>query len=232
MKRALASALTLLAITLAAGDGAAQEAQDVPAASAPAPAAAGLVRVHLRGYKSTAVARVYSHRPDDSWAMVCRTPCTVDAAPGTELRITLGSYEDEPHSFIVPSDAGPEVDVEVKPASVGPLVGGIVMMGGGGAFVLTGLLFLALADLGSSRNNDSVETTGFVLVGLGGASAAGGLVWLLSRSHEPRTYDRPTRRPSWGRSETLLGDVAASRPRDPTTSVPAPFTPLRFGFTF
>lgn len=67
------------------------------------------------------------------------------------------------------------MDLEVRPASVGPLVGGIVMMGSGGAFVLSGLLLLALADLssGSHIDNSGTKTAGWVCIGLGAAAAVG-----------------------------------------------------------
>ncbi|HSO34121.1 MAG TPA: hypothetical protein VLT33_16415 [Labilithrix sp.] len=247
MKRALASALVLLSVALTAGTAAAQEAAPQAAApqeaAPPGPAAvvvatastAPVVRVHFRSYRGKQHARVYAHRPDDSWATVCDLPCTVDSPVGTELRITIGNYEEEPHSFIVPGDVGPEMDVEVKPASVGPVVGGIVMMGTGGVFVLVGLVAIAIANAERSlRGADDLQTVGIVVTGIGAATAAGGLLWLLNRSHEPRTTEKPHRPGSrvYGRNETLLGDVAAARPRDPTSSVPAPLAPLRLGFTF
>ncbi len=124
-----------------------------------------------------------------------------------------GWYEEEPHSYIVPSDEGSEVSVEVKPASVGPLVGGIVMMGVGGAFVISGLFLLAVSDL-NTTGADQLKTAGYVITGIGAVSAVGGLLWLLNRSHEPRTTDGPIRQ-TYGRAETLLGDVAALRPARP-----------------
>ena len=241
MKRAGTLALALAAITLRSASASAQVEPTAPPDAAPStqevrPTVAGppasTVRLHLRSYRDKIGARVFSRRPDDSWIMVCATPCTVDVAAGTELRLTMGSYEDEPHSYIVPGDQGSEVNVEVKPASVGPLVGGIVMMGAGGAFAVVGLLMLSVAEIGRGASGDGFKTAGYVVLGIGAVSAVGGLLWLLNRSHEPRTYDSPTRRQVYGRAETLLGDVATLRPRDPSTSVPPPATPLRYGFTF
>ncbi len=133
----------------------------------------------------------------------------------------------------MPSDLGSEVDLEVRPASVGPLIGSIVLMGSGGAFVLSGLLFIALSDVTnssltggkpSSTNaevSSTYKTTGYVCIGIGAAAAVAGFVWLLSRSHEPQVNESPYREPDvYGRRETLLGDVAVATPRDPTTANP------------
>jgi hypothetical protein len=199
--------------------------------------------VHLHTLKNKGVARLYSKRADGAFTLVCASPCTADVAVNTELRITLGNNDDEPHTFTVTGDLGSEIDLEVKPASVGPLVGGIVMMGSGGVFILSGLLFLALADLTDSSSSiynksqtDGYATIGYVFIGLGAAAAVGGLVWLVTRSQEPRVTDSPyhpdNRQKAYGRNDTLLGDMASLKPRDGTTLTPPPFTPLRLGFSF
>jgi hypothetical protein len=36
----------------------------------------------------------------------------------------------------------------------------------------------------------------------------------------------------YGRGETLLGDIAVAKRRDPATSTPPPFTPLDLHFAF
>ena len=108
-------------------------------------------------------------------------------------------------------------------------------MGTGGAIAFVGLIAIAIANAERSiRGSDDLQTAGIVVTGIGVVTAAGGLLWLLNRSHEPRTNDKPHRPGShvYGRGETLLGDVAAARPRDPASAVPAPPAPLRVGFTF
>jgi hypothetical protein len=222
----------LLSVALSARPAAAQEA---PQEAAPVASSVPVVRIHFRTYHGKQHARVYAHRADDSWAVVCDAPCTIDSPVGTELRITIGNYEEEPHTFVVPGDVGPEMDLEIKPASIAPLVGGIVMMGTGGAVAFVGLIAIAIANAEHSlRGADDLQTVGIVVTGVGVATAAGGLLWLVNRSHEPRTNEKPHRPGSrvYGRNETLLGDVAAARPRDLTSAVPAAVAPLRLGFTF
>ena len=221
MKHIVFGGAALLTLMLGAGEAAAQDTEPPPASASPSPSPLpAVVRVHLRTYRDKSDARVYSRRLDNSWSLLCVLPCTADAPVGTELRVTMASSENEPHSYVVPGDLGPEMDLEVRPASVGPLVGGIVMMGSGGAFVLSGLLFLALADLskGSPVDNSGMKTAGWVCIGLGAAAAVGGLVWLLTRSHEPRIMDTPRRlaRPMVTAALTL-SSVTSPRPARETT---------------
>jgi hypothetical protein len=208
-------------------------AQEVPV---PAPGAP--VRVHLSTYRGKGTARLYIHRTDGSYTFVCASPCTADMAAHSELRVTLANNDEEPHTFAVPDDLGSEIDVEVRPASVGPLVGSIVLMGSGGAFMLSGAVFIALSDISyagasSARTPDGYKTIGYVMLGIGVGAAIGGLVWLLTRSHEPKVDGAPHRAPDvYGRRDTLLGDVAVQKPHDPTTSVLPQATPFELHFTF
>jgi hypothetical protein len=239
MKRrhlAVISTVAALALAMSAVDASAQEAAAPPA-----------VRVHVRTLKNKGTARLYIHRADGSYTLVCASPCTADLPGNSELRVTLANKDDEPHTFTLPSDLGSEVDLEVRPASSGPLIGSIVLLGSGGVFMLTGLAFIALSDFAHSgisgttsaaRDQDlasTYKTTGFVMLGLGAAAAVAGFVWLVSRSHEPQVIDAPYREREpgvYGRRETVLGDVALGRPRDPTSDTPLPFTPLQYGFSF
>jgi hypothetical protein len=244
MKRHSLAALTAFAFSCAALASTASDASAQQAPAAPAPAAS--VRVHLRTFKNKSTARMYIRRPDGSYTLVCASPCTADITGNSELRVTLANNDEEPHSFALPSDLGPEVDLEVRPASVGPFIGSIVLLGTGGAFVLSGLVFIALADVAgtssgsgysySGANRDlstTYKTTGYVMIGIGAAAAVAGFVWLLTRSHEPQVRDAPHREADvYGRGETLLGDVAVAKPRDPSLLVPAPSTPLQYGFSF
>ncbi len=239
LSTAVTAAVTVLALALTAPPASAQEQP----ATAPAPTAGG-VRLHVRTLKNKGTARVYIHRADGSYTLVCPSPCTADVPPNSELRVTLGAHEDEPHTFVVPADLGPEVDLEVRPPSVGPLIGSVVLLGSGGGLVLSGLLFIALSDVHygqvsssttqTSRDISSTyKTTGYVMIGIGAAAAVAGFVWFLSRSHEPQVLDSPHREPDvYGRRDTLLGDVALGKPRDATNLAPAPFTPLQYGFSF
>jgi hypothetical protein len=201
------------------------------------PAAGAPVRVHLRTFKGKGTARLFIHRTDGSYTFVCASPCTADMAAQSELRVTLANNDEEPHTFTVPSDLGPEIDVEVRPASAGPLIGGIVLMGSGGALVLSGALMIALSDIrvtGSTGRSvtDSYKTIGIVMMGIGAAAAAGGLVWLLTRSHEPKVDGAPHYPDVYGRRETVLFDVAVQKPCDPTTTILAPATPFELRFAF
>jgi hypothetical protein len=263
MKAFYLAGLASLTLTLAAGNAAAETpsqpptspppatvatpaATPVPAALAPPVGAGGSVRVHLRALKDKDVARLFIRR-GEGYTLVCASPCTADIPANSELRTTLNNNDEEPHTFSVPSDAGPEVEIEVKPASIAPVVGGIILMGSGGVFVLTGLLFVALGDVTESTSSssyssstysrnqsDELKTTGYVCIGLGAAAAVAGLIWLTTRSHEPRVTEKARRsREVYGRAETLLGDVALAKPRDPATlTAPPAVMPLNLSFTF
>lgn len=243
----LVAALASLPVALSPRDAAAQSAPATPsvaeqAAAPPTPVGIPMVRIHVRSYRDHGTARVYVHRTDGTYTLACTAPCTYDVPANAEMRATFSGKEDDSHSFIVPGDKGPEVDIEVRPPSAGPLVGSIVLMAAGGSFLLSGLLFVALADVsgtgragvggGTNVDSDDWRTIGFVMLGVGAAAAAGGLVWLATRSKEPRVIDFPHANMTYGRTETVLGDVALGKPRDATTLVPAPSTPLRLGFTF
>lgn len=234
MKRHHLAALIALSLALASGNAAAQQAQPAqPAAVTP------YVRMHLKTFRGKGTARAFLHRTDGTYSFVCASPCTADVPANGEMRVTLANNDDEPHTFAVPGDLGPEVEIEVRPASVGPLIGSIVMMGSGGAFALCGLLLIALSDVGphnngiyQNNNSGDLKTAGFVLIGIGGAAAVAGLIWLSTRSREPRVNDSPYRVPEvYGRAATFLGDVAVAKPRSPTPATPA-FAPLSYGFTF
>jgi len=213
-------------------------AQQAPAGPPPAvPAAGAPVRVHLSTFRGKGTARLYIHRTDGSYTFVCDSPCTADMAAHSELRVTLNNNDEEPHTFGVPSDLGSEIDIEVRPASAGPLIGSIVLMGSGGAFILSGALMVALSDIRVSSTSgrsitDSYKTIGLVMMGIGAAAAVGGLVWLLTRSHEPKVQGAPHREPVYGRRDTLLGDVSVQKPRDATTAILPPVAPFELSFTF
>lgn len=253
MKRHALATVTALTVSLAAADVSAQ--QPPPPAgpatpAAPAAPAAAPVRVHVRTFKKKGKARLYIRHTDGSYALVCAAPCTADVPGNSELRVSVGNNDDESHAFVLPSDLGSEVDLEVRPASAGPLVGSIVLIGSGGVFVVTGLLFVALSDFAAgsissssastSSNHESVsrtyKTTGYVMIGIGAAAAIAGFVWLTSRSHEPQVTEWPHEEPNvYSRRDTLLGDVALAKPRDPTSAaetLPAPLLPLHYGFSF
>lgn len=242
MKAHYLAGLASLTLTLAAGTAAADTPSQPPT---PTPSG-GSVRVHLRALRDKDVARLYIRR-GEGYEMVCASPCTSDIPANSELRTTLNNNDEEPHTFTVPTDAGAEVEIEVKPASIAPVVGGIILMSSGGVFVLTGLLFVALGDAtestsssssysssGYSRNqSDELKTTGYVCIGLGAAAAVAGLIWLTTRSHEPRVVEKARRpRQAYGRAETLLGDTALAKPRDPTMVVAPAVMPLNLSFTF
>jgi len=218
-----------------------------PGAPPPPP---GTVRLHFRLYRDKGSARVYHRAADGRYGLLCMAPCTADVPAGDTLRITWGDHEEDPHDMPVAAGYGQEVEVEVKGPSVGPVIGGAIMMGVGGASILSGLILVAISDIDTldGRSNLSLDTMGYVFIGVGAGLAVGGLVWLIARSHEPRveawTYkgeeparyddrdrDRDRRRRK-NRAEMFLGDEALARPRDPMLPLgPAP-TPLRWGFAF
>ncbi len=71
-----------------------------------------------------------------------------------------------------------------------------------------------------------------MFLGLGAACAAGGLIWLLTRSHEPKVDGAPHFQGTYGRRETVLGDVALQKPRDPATTILPTGAPFELSFSF
>lgn len=222
----------------------AADTQPAPQSAAPAP---GRVRLHVRTLreKTPHTARVFIKGPGDTYSLVCATPCSAEVPAGAEMRVTFDDHDDEPHTFVLRPQLGSEVEIEVRPASKAPLIGGIVMMGSGGLLALAGALYVALADdLGKPKGNgffqvdtsDSYRKAGYIVIGIGAAVSTVGLIWFLTRSHEPRLVETPLRAPSrpqaYGRSETLASDVASGKRRDEASLAPAPITPMQWGFTF
>lgn len=203
-----------------------------PNTAAPAP---GMVRMRFRTLRDRWRARVFVRTVSGTFVFVCTTPCTADLPPGAELRTTLGEEDEDPRDFAVPNDLGADVDVEVKPASKGGLVGGIIMTSIGGIFLLIGTILTAAAnDARSSTGERALVTGGVVCLVIGAGLAIPGILLIANRSREPRVRTDPHRRGhDYSREDTLLMDVANARRLEPTTGlVPVAITPLRFGFSF
>lgn len=90
-----------------------------------------------------------------------------------------------------------------------------------------------------------VATMGEVLVGLGAAVAAGGLIWFIAAPRSPRVTtftssggqsvpenDGGRGRHRRSRAQAFLGDEATARPSDPLMPVAPPPSPLRWSFAF
>ncbi len=162
-------------------------ADDTIVVQPPATAAVTPVHVRFHAYKSKR-AVIYRENAPDSWTLVCNTPCDVDLAPGTHLRAVYDKHDDEPHEFTLDGNSGSHLDVEVRPASKGPLAGGIVMTSIGGVTLLVGLVLLAVSSsptLGGS-DKSSLSTAGSVCSLGGGGLMIGGIVLMVTRSQEPR----------------------------------------------
>jgi hypothetical protein len=244
MMRTVLAAASVVAITCAASGAAAQATgtpnqpppeQPAPpqASAAPAP---GMARVHFRTYRGRERAEVFVRTVQGNYALVCTSPCTADLPPGAELRVMLGDSEDS-HVFNVPQDLGSEVDVEVRAPGKGGLVGGIIMVSIGGIFAIAGIALTALSTEERSGSRTGTLTGGLVCLGLGVGLGLPGILLMANRSREPRVRETPHRdRPGrYGRSETLLGDVAEGRPGDrgrDTGTVPVAVTPFQLGFAF
>lgn len=201
-----------------------------PAAPPPAP---GMVHLRLRAYRPRDVARLYVEQGPDRWALKCTSPCAVDLPPGALLRVTLNDEYDEPHDFSLQTEAGRDVELEVKPASKGAVAGGIVMVSLGGLTAIVGLVLFAIGGSSTTTSSDrgGLRTAGGVCLALGGGLTVGGILLMANRSHEPRvkqenfdhdpSADRPTR-------AAFLDDAA--RPSPPLPAVIG--TPLGFDVTF
>jgi hypothetical protein len=183
------------------------------AQSAPSPPPAGIVRVNFRSPKGPAT--IYDRA---NGRLLCTTPCTADVPIGAPLRVTLEGGEDEPHDFAVTADSGSMANIEIKRGGTGALVGGIVMASIGGLLVITGLVFIGLAEAledGSVFYEDLSETyrtVGIVQLVAGIGVGVGGLVLLANRTNEATTKQKPS---SASRTDILRGDLAAAGARDP-----------------
>lgn len=221
-----------LTMLLGAGAAHADEASTpAPQQAAPPPGEPprppNTVRLNVRSFKPSVPARLYVGRADGSYSFVCHAPCKADVVPGTPLRVTIGDSE-VGHDFPMSGTAGNEVDLEVRPASKGPIAGGVVMISIGGVTTLVGML---LAAFGASDNRDELATAGYVCLAAGGALTFGGIMLIANRSKEPRirTNEHAPSGTAASRADLFAGDLASLRPRSPIA--PA-FAPLRLGGTF
>lgn len=160
-------------------------------------------------------ARIYAETTGERWALVCAAPCEADLHPGTHLRAVYDANEDEPHDFVIEGGAGTRSDVEIRPASKGPLAGGIVMTSIGGVTLLVGVVLLAVSS--SLKPSSDFQTAGLVTSVVGGGLTIGGILLIANRSHEPRIRQDTNVRYDKG-NESLL--------------VPPAITPLGWTFTF
>jgi hypothetical protein len=156
-----------------------------PAASSPSPR----VRASFHAYKGRPT-RIYAETTSERYALVCGTPCEADLYPGARLRAVYDGNEEEPHDFVIEGNAGGKTDVEIRPASKGPLAGGIVMTSIGGVTALVGIVLLAVASSTKIHSAD-YQTAGLVTSVIGGGLTIGGILIIVNRSHEPRVRQDP-----------------------------------------
>lgn len=207
MTRRAAIAAGILGATLFAGGAARADGETIvvlpPGQTAPPPPAApqptvvqpapppasprGTVRVHFHAYKDAST-RIYSESAPDRWVFVCSTPCDVDAPPGVRLRVVYDDVDEEPHDFTLDGNAGGRTDIEVRPASKGPLAGGIVMTSIGGLTALVGIVLVAVSSSSALTSSDrsGFQVAGTVCLLAGGGLTLGGILLITNRSHEPR----------------------------------------------
>ena len=194
----------------------------LPQTTAPVPAP-GAVRLHFHMLKDKGRARIAVRTVQGGYAFVCGTPCVADLPPGAELRVTLATSDDEDedaHLMSVPRDLGSDVDIEIKPASKGGLVGGIIMTSIGGFFALIGVVLLAVAGDEKSNSKTGLVTGGLVCLVLGAGLGIPGVLLISNRSREPRVKSDPYKRDN---------DERISRE---DSLLPVAHTPLRLGFSF
>jgi hypothetical protein len=233
MKRALLCVSAFALWTGARGFDEAHAQETTPPPSRPAQ---GAVRLHMRVLGKER-GRISIREADGSFTPLCDPPCIAEVTGGSELRITYDGVKDQPHTFMVSEDAGAEIDLDVSPPSSGPKIAGIAMMAAGGGIVLMATFIAALGRVGTALSGENDSSTGdaigYVGAGLGIATAFTGVVVLSGRSLEPRVFSAPHREGDvYGRMQTSFGDLASAKPRDPTTAVPSPRTPLGYSFTF
>ncbi len=189
----LATGLGLVLTTMVGGTAEAADdpppviAPGLPTATAEAPRPPGTVRLNVRPHKATkADVRLHVGDAEGRYAFVCKAPCTADVVPGTALRITVGGTE-EGHELVMAGNPGNDVDVEVRPASKGPLAGGIVMTSIGGIVTLIGGIILAIA--ATRDNDDGLATGGWITFAAGAGLTLGGVLMIARRSREPRVRE-------------------------------------------
>ena len=234
--------------------------RDVPSvedAPAPPPSVARTVRIHARSKENKQRVRVETSVIGGERQLLCsseaptfpprqrgarRRPfaspswgdCVADVPPGSQLRISLGESE-ESHLFEVPDAPGSEMNLTVLNADrTAEKAGGIALIVIGSVGVALGSLVLAFsAPPGLLHDDDLATQSAFVLI-LGAAFAAGGIAVLATGSREPHVESAATDRAAarYGRKDTVNGDVASARSREPSTTAPAAVTPLSYGFTF
>jgi hypothetical protein len=169
------------------------------------------VRMRFRAYKARP-ARVYAEISSDKWALVCSTPCAADLFPGTHLRAVYDSHDDEPHDFTAEGTAGTPMDVEIRPASKGPLAGGIVMTSIGGLTALVGLILLAVSTSSAIPDHQAIGTAGTVCTAVGLGLTIGGVLIIANRSQEPRIRQEPSLRYDEAPRQTWLAPKVVPTP--------------------
>lgn len=211
--------------------------------TAQAPLTPGSIRIYFHTYRDKGSARVYSRQADGRYGFVCATPCTADIPANTPMRVTYNDKEEDPKDFDSGTHVGEEMAVEVKGPSAGPVIGGSIMMGVGGAAIISGVIVVAIADdlKSSIFGDDYYKTVGYVTIGLGVGLAIAGVIWFATRSQEPRIEAYPygshrpddrERRRRRSRAETFLEDQALAKPRDPLAPITPAATPVSWGFAF
>lgn len=143
------------------------------------------VRVHVGLDRARDVANVLVERRG-SWITACEAPCTVEAAPGEEIRIDMGDILDAPLSFVVAADGRTDQDIIVVRRGKGLFVGGLVAIGVGAISLALGAAILRGAgpdDL--FGDNGTNKFVGRLAALLGAGSVAAGTVMIVRRSTTP-----------------------------------------------
>jgi hypothetical protein len=227
-----------LALAMTFAGGIANAAEPLPPPPPPAVVTqrpAGTVRLNVRPYRATKDVKLQVGDAQGGWAFVCNAPCSADVVPGTALRVTIGDSE-EGHEFAMAGNPGNEMDLEVRPASKGPLAGGIVMASIGGFTALVGVILLAVAAT-PNRNSADLETPGWVCLLAGGGLTLGGIILIAKRTHEPRVRENehtPSKesRPIARRGADLYTSDVSARGMTPLIGTGPAFTPLGFSVHF
>jgi hypothetical protein len=162
-----------------------------------------LVRVHFHAHDERRHAIVLTRTMENTYEVLCVTPCTRDLEPGTKLRVTYGNDSD-PHDLWVPRERGNAVAFVVNPASKGSRSVGIVLVSLGGAAGLLGLFGGSGEALGGGV---LLATVGLLLIGV--------------QSREPRVEER-----------SRAGEREAFKPPAPGAERAHALMPLQLGFTF
>ncbi|MBX3234462.1 MAG: hypothetical protein KIT84_09365 [Labilithrix sp.] len=169
--------------------------------AAPAPMSGPRARVHV-----VAPNRVILYRRpagSSAWTQACTSPCDEELPIGDTYRIA-GNNVAQSKEFNLGASAGATVTIAVDPPSMGGIVMGGLIAGGGVLTGYVGLLLAAVSFDERGKDKDALLTGGLIAMGVGAVATVGGLILCLTSAttdiHQTTTAgpkDAALREPTW-----------------------------------